>query len=341
MKKLIITSMILTLAACSPPLVEGASTVHFSIGKGITGKSTGISEEDEKEISHWAVMLFNARESSEKFCESVSGGADISFTIRSGARYRAYAIANYPRYGEYAFDPDRITDEETLKRSVISLADYSPSSLPMFGETEITALGGEVSSTVSLTRLVSKVVVKKITADIREERFRALPFHLKALYLTNVWCRNSLAEDLPAEDAPELWYNAMGWHGSGSNGALDALVADRNINAPIAQGGSYSTLHCFYTMPDAVTKDHDKREAAWSSRCTRLVIEAAVGTKTYYYPVTLPDMKRGAAYIIEEVTIRNVGSLSPEEEIPGAVDVNITVSVPGAWDKTYTISENS
>ena len=341
MKKLIITSMILALAACSPPLVEGTSTVHFSIGKGMTGKSTGISEEDEKEISHWAVMLFNAAESSEKFCESVSGGADISFTIRSGARYRAYAIANYPLYGEYAIDPEQITDEQTLKRSVISLADYTPTSLPMFGETEITALRGEVSSTVSLTRLVSKIVVKKITADIREERFRSLPFYLKAMYLTNVWCRNSLAEDLPAEEAPELWYNAMGWHGSGSNVALDAMVADKTINAQISPGGSYVTRHCFYTMPDDVTTGRDTRNATWSSRCTRLVIEAAVGSKTYYYPVTLPDMKRGAAYVIEEVTIRNVGSLSPEEEIPGAVDVNITVSVPGAWDETYNISENS
>jgi len=332
--------MILTLAACSPPSVEGTSTVHFSVGKSMAGKCTGISEEDEMEISRWAVMLFNAADSSEKFCETASGGADISFTIKSGARYRVYAIANYPSYGDHAIDPGKIEDEETLKQSVISLANYSPSSLPMYGETEIRAIG-EVSSTVPLTRLVSKVVVEKITVDIREERFRSLPFYLKSLYLTNVWCRNSLAEDLPAEDAPELWYNAMGWHGSGNNVAVDALVADRNINAQIPQGGSYVTMHSFFTMPDTVTKAHDKRDAVWSSRCTRLVIEAAIGTKTYYYPVTLPQMKRGAAYIIEEVTIRNLGSLSPEEEIPGAVDVNIAVSVPGTWDQTYTISENS
>ena len=52
-------------------------------------------------------------------------------------------------------------------------------------------------------------------------------------------------------------------------------------------------------------------------------------------------MSRGSAYIIEEATVRKLGSLDPEEDIPGAVDVKFSISTPDSWDETYNISENS
>ena len=338
-KRLATAALILTLAACSAKHEEGTSEIHFSLLS--PTKNTGVSDDNEKEISRWAVFLYNSTDPSEMFISTAGGRSGIDFTVRSGILYKAYAVANYPEYGEFALDPEQFPEESALLGTMISLAHYSPSSLPMFGETSVNAVPGEMSKTIYLTRLVSKIAVERIHADLEEERFRSLPFTLKALYLTNVWCRNSLGEDLPANDSADLWYNAMEWHGSGTNQALDNLVSDRAINALIPQGGYYDTVHSFYTMPNTVTLEQDSRSPSWSSRCTRLVIEAEIGSRTYYYPVTIPKMSRGSAYIIEEATVKKLGSLDPEEDIPGAIDVKFRISTPDSWDETYNISENS
>ena len=341
MNRLITATLTFILTSCSATLADETSTVHFSIGREIECKAEGISEEDEKGIDHWAVIAFNSNNGDEVLSATAMNGADISLTVRSGVLYRAYAVVNYPRFGEFAFDPAGITDEATLMAFPFHLADYTPSSLPMFGETAILANSESASSVVQIRRMVSKIAIRKISLDMREERFRALPFTLCAMYLTNVWCLNTPGADASVQSSPTSWYNAMMYHGSGTNSAVDALVADRNINVAIAQGESYDIEHSFYAMPNGVSQDNDVRSDGWAPRCTRLVIEAIIGNRTYYYPITLPGMKRGYSYMIKEVTIRSLGSLDPELEVPGAVDIQFNVTVPGAWTGTYSISENS
>ena len=78
---------------------------------------------------------------------------------------------------------------------------------------------------------------------------------------------------------------------------------------------------------------------SWSPRFTRVVIQATLQGETVYYPISLPASVRNKTYMIDEVIIHRPGSSDPEEEIPGSVTVNFSLSMP--WGEEYGITENS
>ena len=84
----------------------------------------------------------------------------------------------------------------------------------------------------------------------------------------------------------------------------------------------------------------DNRSGIWIRRLTRLVIEAEIGERTYYYTITLPVSERNKTYIIEEAVIRKLGSRDPEMEEPGSIDVVFRASVED-WPPEYNVTENS
>ena len=292
----------------------------------------------ETAISHWSVMLFDTGNPAACYWGSSDSGADITCVARKGRSYRAYAIANYPKDGPGTFDPSMVSTEEELRAFTSLLHGNSPSGLTMFGWETLTQLP-TARTPIGLTRLCSKVCIQKITLDVTDPVYAGEEFILNALYLTNVYCAGTFWADhtTPSSDAA-LWYNAGGWHGSGSIDALDALIGDRGLSQSITNGGSYTVTHSFYAYPNAVATD--SRSATWSPRCTRLVIEATFGGKRYYYPVTISDMKRNHNYIVSEAIIHGPGSRDPEEEIPGVIDVTLSIT-PNIWDSEYYISEAS
>ena len=73
---------------------------------------------------------------------------------------------------------------------------------------------------------------------------------------------------------------------------------------------------------------------------TRLVLEAQIGEQTYYYAVTLPVSQRNQVYLIEEAVIRKPGSLDPEQDEPGAIEVTFSTS-PDDWSPDYNVTETS
>ena len=52
-------------------------------------------------------------------------------------------------------------------------------------------------------------------------------------------------------------------------------------------------------------------------------------------------MVRNHPYVAEEVILRDLGSLDPEEEVPGALEVHFSTQAESGWDNTYTIEEIS
>ena len=300
-----------------------------------TKATSGMSE---AAVNHWAVMLFDTGNPAGIYYEVSSSSADIICTVRKDRPYRAYAIVNYPTDGLGAFDPSAIASEGELLDFSSSLSGNNPSSLVMFGSTNLYQMPTG-KTPIEVSRLCSKVSIQRITLDVTDPVYSGKELVLNALYLTNVYCAASLLSDhsTPLDD-DALWYNAMGWHGSGSIESMDSLVGDRGLSERISDGGSYSVLHCFYAYPNASL--NDSRADVWSPRCTRLVIEATLGNKRYYYPITIPGMIRNHNYTVTEAVIHGPGSLDPEQEIPGVIDVNLTIST-NTWDSVYYISENS
>ena len=321
--------------SCSMTLVpedEGLCDSVFAI-RGVT-KSTGVSEYAETNVTHWSVMLFDAGNEHAWYYASSDGDNDIHCTIRKGRPYRAYAIVNYPQ----DFSPSLIQGESQLLQYESFLWSNTPDALVMFGSRVFPEAPSGVSP-IPVERLCSKVVVDKISVNMEDPVYASRDFTLDAVYLTNVCTYSTLGSDYSMPEADyRFWYNAMGWHGSGTLRTLDLLLGDKGIGIKIGNGFSYDSGHTFYTYPNTVTDDSTEEE--WSPRHTRLVIEATLGGKKYYYTITLPAMSRGVSYTISEAIIRKPGSLDPEKNVPGAIDASITIT-EDPWDSEYHTSEES
>lgn len=339
MKRLVTILQLAIFISCSVSFhtdEDGLCESVFSIRRETRG--TGASDNAESNIQYWAVMLFDTGNPQAWYYASSEDSSDITCTVRKGRPYRAYAIVNYPREGNGLFSPSLVESESQLLDYSSSLSSNAPDALIMFGTKNLPQLPSGITE-IPLYRLCSKVAIAKISVRMDDPVYSAQEFTLKAIYLTNVYTMASYAGDHPVPSAdPLCWYNAKDWHGSGNLRTLDILTGDRGLNVTIPNGGSYETLHTYYAYPNAAEEDTDQDD--WAPRHTRLVIEATLGGKRYYYPITLPTMKRNNCYTVTEAIIRKPGSLDPEKNIPGVLDTSITIT-EDTWDSEYHINEAS
>lgn len=142
--------------------------------------------------------------------------------------------------------------------------------------------------------MVSKVVLKTVNRDFTSAALAALDFSIDEIFITNV------AGDVNygLTDNPVEWYNKMDYSSELAMFTHDAPAAS------VANEEAYSTQHTFYCYPN---KAADSDAASWSPRRTRLVLKTTLGTDTYYYPVTLPELENNRSYELE-ITITRPGS---------------------------------
>lgn len=329
---LLCLSCTLTLPAEENDFCESVFTI-----RGET-KATAATDAKETNIKHWAVMLFDTGNPDAWYYSSADDNSDIKCTVRKGRPYMAYAIANYPKEGVGSFSPSNVNGEAHLLQYASTLSSNATDCLVMFGSKDLPQLPSG-KTPIPLKRLCSKVSVESIRIDMEDPVYASQEFVLNAIYLTNVYTSTCFGSDhtIPNTDA-QFWYNAKGWHGSGSLRTLDALLGDRGLGVTIPDGSSYNTVHTFYAYPNAITEDDTGDE--WCPRHTRLVIEGTLGGKKYYYTITLPVMKRNNSYTVSEALLRRPGALDPEKPIPGILDATITIT-EDTWDSDYYTSELS
>ena len=141
---------------------------------------------------------------------------------------------------------------------------------------------------------------------------------------------------------PSDWYNAMGWHGSGSmapSSATDALVGDRSLDISLKQNAYMAVNHSLYCFPNPTASERDSRAPDWCVRRTRLILETELDGVTGYYQATIPTPERNAHYVVH-CTLRKPGSTHPEQEGPDTMDVRIAVAEED-WDHDYAVTENA
>jgi hypothetical protein len=286
----------------------------------------------EGHVNHWTLMLY--REG--KLIDVRTSGAmsPIHCSIEAGV-YTAYAIANPPS----SFRPEAYSTFSQFSKAESNLIDNSLSQLVMFGSRTITVPAqNSRPQTINVNRLVAKVGIRKISTDFTDPTLLSRTFRLKAIYLTNCYGKTHLRDDVGASEMnanASCWYNRMGFH---TNAGVDALLADQGINAIITASSPYVQEHHFYCYPNQTNQD--SRSGNWSIRHTRLVLEADINDKTYFYPITLPAMQRNKTYFVEEAIIRKLGSTDPEKDEPGSIDVIFNTSIDD-WGPAYTVQENS
>ena len=163
----------------------------------------------------------------------------------------------------------------------------------MIGKTNAD-LPSELPVNVEVDRIVSKVVLKTVNRAFTSAALAALNFSIDEIFITNV------AGDVNygLTDNPVDWYNKMDYSSELAMFTYDAPAAS------VVNEEAYSTQHTFYCYPN---KAADSDATSWSPRRTRLVLKTTLGTDTYYYPVTLPELENNKSYELE-LTITRPGS---------------------------------
>lgn len=183
----------------------------------------------------------------------------------------------------------------------------------MEGEKEVT-LTSSASVTIPVSRLASRISISSITNAFTLEYHKNMTFSLVSVYLINVAGDKNYLLDTD----PSAWYNKMK-----NTSDLSSVLFESLNNTTLKSSASYSTTHYFYCYPNHTVADYN--DGSWQPRHTRLVVEAKLGTDTYYYPVTLPEVDQNTAYDIS-LKITRPGSDSPDKPVEtGAVEVNVQV----------------
>lgn len=268
----------------------------------VTGEAATISANDAK-VNSLQVLVFRG-----DFLDAYGTANASSLTLSCTAGTRAiWTVVNGP-------DLSGITSLNALKSTMVDLSANTASSFVMVGSTSAT-LPGTKTVTVPVSRMVSRIVLKKITRNFTSASLQSLTFRVDSIYVVNA--AGNFNYNLSA--SPTKWYNE-----GKDKGEVPGLLRDAPA-ATIANNSSYSTPHYFYVMPNAAT-----------SKTTRLVIAATLGSQKYYYPVDLPALQNNKSYEITGVTIKRGGSDNPDTPVTSD-DISFGVSVTG-WT-TSSIAE--
>ncbi len=324
---------LLLLGGChraAPPGPGNVEVVFSVLGEATRGTGTA----GEAAVDSWTLLLY--RDGRLVEAGTSSSGSAIRKTLPAGG-YTAFAVVNPPP----SFDPAGFPDPGALAGAESALGDNAPGRLVMAGSRSVTVPVPDGSvQRIGVDRLVCKAGIRKVSVQFTDPGLAARPFRLKGIYLTNCYGKSRYGSDWTAEgilsDA-SAWYNRMGFH---SEAGVDGLLAETGLDIPVTADRPHTQEHVFYYYPNPLPASLDTRSGTWARRRTRLVLEAQIGDRTYYYPVTLPESQRNRTYLIEEAVIRSLGSLDPERDEPGALDITFSTSTDD-WSPTFNVTETS
>ena len=333
MKRTVLIVSALVLAGCNraaPPEAGNVEVVFSVLGEAVRGTGT----DGEAAVDDWALLLYRDGRLTD------AGTSDSGSAIRKklpAGDYTAYAVVNPPA----GFQPAGYLTPGALAGAESALADNAPGRLVMAGSRTVTVTVPDgATQRIGVDRLVAKAGIRKISVAFTNPVLAARPFRLKGIYLTNCYGKSRYGSDWSADDIrsdASLWHNRMGFH---AETGLDGLLAETGLDIPITADHPHTQEHVFYFYPNPLPETQDTRSGTWTRRRTRLVLEAQIGERTYYYPVTLPSSQRNRTYLIEEAVIRKLGSTDPEKDEPGSIDVTFS-AVPDGWAPEYTVTENT
>ncbi|MBO6097366.1 MAG: hypothetical protein J6P56_08675, partial [Bacteroidales bacterium] len=101
----------------------------------------------------------------------------------------------------------------------------------------------------------------------------------------------------------------------------------------ITPDAPYTVPLSFYAFPNPHPLVGDRHDmTVWTRRCTRVVIEATLGSETMYYQINVPEMERNYVYSAANIVIRGRGSSDPEiiDIDPDILDLSFDIN--DGWD---------
>lgn len=310
------------------------ATLSVSLGfddpetRAVTAYTT--AQDYEQAVNSVQILVFDASGKINMYKDAGTAVSDIQLSTTAGQK-TVWAVVNGP-------DLSAVANLSALQAKAVDLADNSltkTEGFVMAGSTSCTvgATGGTAAVTVS--RLVSRVALQKVT--------NSLPSGYGALKIDNVTLINVVGnQNLAGNASISTWYNKMGR----KDGGAQADIIDGSTNkascpsltfaapaATVNNGAAHTpaTPHLFYCYPNATSADANGWVSSFTARKTRLVVAATISGTKYYYPVTINTPERNKAYTVE-LTITGLGSTDPDQPVSkGAITASVTVQewLPG------------
>ena len=258
-------------------------------------KSTGTDvSKNEKLIKKLQVFVFRG-DLLDAYVNVSSSTAKLTCT--AGER-EVYAVVNGP-------DLASISSKSALKAFMVDLANNSTDSLVMCGLISVILPKAE-AVTIPVNRIVSRIVIKKISRDFESKALSSLPFVIKRIYVSDA----AGNINLECTTSPTKWYNS-----GDKKDELPTLLSDKDLSIGIENGSSYNTSHYYYTLP------HNA-----GVKKTKIVIEATLDNTTYYYPLELPAMERNKSYEFQNIVIKRPGADEPTDPVVSeSISFNVEV----------------
>lgn len=272
-------------------------------------KYTGTS--GEAQVSDLQILVFRSDGTLDAYAKCEDG---LSLELDCTAGEKEFvAVVN-------GIDLSGISSRSDMNGLKTVLSENVPGKMIMTGSVKQNVTTGENEVFITVSRLVARVSIAKVTNAITSSAYADSPIKITAIYLSNV------TGDRPymSVGTPSVWYNKFG-----TQADLPALLHSGKLSVEVPKGSSGNTTHYFYCFPNSTSKDSSS--SVWCPRYTRLVVETEIAGQTYYYPVSFQNIEANHRYHICDLKITRLGSESPDEPVQVGT-VTVTIEVKG-WDE--------
>lgn len=318
---ILLSSVAVALASCSAAEPDaavsgtaGEAVVNVTVSDGsdtrVTGGDAGAGV--GKNAGDVQVLVFGTDGYLLGYGRNASGTDAVQVTVPA-TETECWAVVNS------SDDLSLVATRSELLGRTSYLSGNGAQKLQMIGSASKTLVKGANSVVIPVERFAARVQINKIVTDFKLASHRAMVFTVDRIYLINVngSCPYTLTPQ--AASSADLWYNRM----TRTSGACDALLSDA-VGSQVNASSPYSVSHHFYCYPNPVTVDVNGW--SWSHRYTRLVVEATLGGKKYYYPVNIPQPQPNTLYLVEQMTVTGAGSTDPDRPVEkGTLEATVKV----------------
>ena len=286
------------------------SVVYITLKNDNSVKASGAGhgvQADDNNINTLEVFVFRAEQGKDdygmldvykKFSgRELSSLSNLEVKTTTGNKI-IYAVAN-----SHKENWSGITTLGEFEKQTASLMNEDVRDFVMVGcKEEALQLASSVS--IAVRRLVARIQVNSIETDFEDTPYEGCSLTDVKAYLINVQGMKYFY-DGSGTDLKLL--NSKKYVGADVSGALMDNVLYEDIAAIVDDSG-YAVPHYFYCYENNLGTETE------SERFTRLVIEAGLNGRRYYYPIAIKNLERNCCYSVD-VKIRRPGSLDPDVDV--------------------------
>ena len=344
--------------ACSGIETEDAGSRAFGSicitvgGDAVVTKAVTDNLAGETNIKDVQVFIFKADDGAlyRKVDLGAGSGGTLSAEIKN-VNVGNYTVCAYVNGLAAGSNLKSIKTLDALQKTGVALSFNKPGSdgsFIMYGEKADVAVtkDAQASAKVDVTRLVSRIRILSVKNGIPAAYGKLTVNRICVINGKGMWKLNNgspsanfawagrkwnKSESTEAGDfiasAADMTYTS----GSTTYQFGELTFAEKGVEIANAATNTTNFGDAFYVFPNSTASDVGKASfqgplAYSTAACTRLMLAATVNGTLYYYPVTVPAMKRNESYDVS-LTISGFGSPDPNKEPEkGSIKVTVTVN---------------